>query len=58
MDEFAELLGVASLIVMVAAVATGMLLRHRRALFHRVHKSIGVITLALAICHGLAMMLD
>lgn len=58
MDEIAELLGVVSLVVVVAAVATAVLMRHRRARFHGIHRVLGYITLAMAIGHGLALMVD
>jgi hypothetical protein len=58
MDEIAEILGVVSLIAMAAVVATGVLMRRRRVPFGKIHKVIGFIALALAICHGLTMVLD
>lgn len=58
MDDIAEMLGLVSLIVMAAAVATGVFMRYRRVLFGKIHRVIGFITLALAIFHGLTMMLD
>jgi hypothetical protein len=58
MDDIAELLGVVSLIAMAAATVTGVLMRHRRVLFRTIHRIIGFGALALAVCHGLTMMLD
>jgi cytochrome bd-type quinol oxidase subunit 1 len=59
MDEIAEILGKMSLIVVVVAVATGVLMRHKRAaLYKKIHRVVGFAVLALAVCHGLAIMLD
>ena len=58
MEEVAEFLGIVSLIAMAAVIVTGVLMKRKRAPFGKIHKAIGFITLGLAICHGLTMVLD
>jgi hypothetical protein len=58
MDEIVEMLGVVTLIAMAVAAATGLLMRRRRAMFRTIHTVIGFGALALAVCHGLTMVLD
>jgi NAD/NADP transhydrogenase alpha subunit len=58
LDDVAELLGVVSLIAVAVAVATGAIMRRRPVPFRKAHRVVGTATAALAIVHGLAMLLD
>jgi hypothetical protein len=58
MDEVMEVLGVASLLMLAIAFLTGILMKHRRADLLKVHKIVGYVVFAVAICHGMLSMLD
>jgi hypothetical protein len=58
MDDVMEVLGVASLVLLAITFLTGILMRHRRADLLKIHKIVGYVVFAVAICHGMLSMLD
>ncbi|MEI7836206.1 MAG: hypothetical protein WCK05_07320 [Planctomycetota bacterium] len=58
MDEIAEITGKISLVVVAVAVVTGILMKRKRVSLRRIHRVLGFIALALAVGHGLTIMLD
>lgn len=58
MDEIMEMCGVTSLIVLAVAVLSGLLMKRRRAELVKIHRVVGFVALAVAICHGMLALLD
>ncbi|MCY2924009.1 MAG: hypothetical protein NT031_00970 [Planctomycetota bacterium] len=58
MDEIAEITGKISLVVVAVAVVTGVLTKRNRVSLRRIHRVLGFVALALAVGHGLTIMLD
>jgi cell shape-determining protein MreD len=58
MDEVMEVLGITSLVLLAVAFLTGLLMKRRRADLMKIHRIVGYIVLAVAICHGMLSMLD
>ena len=58
MEEVGEFLGIVGLIMMAAAVVSGALMKWRRIPMFRLHRLIGYVAAALAISHGVLMMIS
>jgi hypothetical protein len=58
MDEVIEVFGVMSLLGLAIAFLSGLFMRYMRSPLLKIHKIVGYVVFAVAICHGMLSMLD